>query len=275
MHGKRIPWSEGYHIYKRKFLIQTLSDKNLLERFRRGEHLPIGYVLGIDERCVEYPWLLAHLLDKPEVLLDAGSALNYDFILDQPSFKSKSIYILTLKPEWNCFWQKGISYLFQDLRDIPIRDAYYDTIACLSTLEHIGCDNTFFTDDESHCENRPKDFLLVMQELRRVLKPGGSLFLTVPFGSYCHMGALQQFDRNLLSLALETFGKVSEVAERFYRYSSKGWDVSNAMDCSECQYVESSVSKWTKQKCANDPQMESDSAAAARAVACIRLIKAE
>jgi len=36
-----------------------------------------------------------------------------------------------------------------------------------------------------------------------VLKPGGSLFLTVPFGIYRHFGTFQQFDRKLLSRVVE------------------------------------------------------------------------
>ena len=88
-----------------------------------------------------------------------------------------------------------------DLRDIPVRDAYYDTISCLSTLEHIGCDNRPFTHKNSNREHRPEDFIFVMKELRRVLKPGGSLLLTVPFGVYRHISVQQQVVRNSLSRA--------------------------------------------------------------------------
>jgi hypothetical protein len=88
----------------------------------------------------EYSWLLAHLQSGPEIFLDAGSALNHAFILEQPVLEKKKLHILTLAPESNCFWQKGISYLYHDLRSIPIRDGYYDAIVGLSTLEHVGCD---------------------------------------------------------------------------------------------------------------------------------------
>ncbi|GAG50248.1 unnamed protein product, partial [marine sediment metagenome] len=214
------------------------------------------------------------LHDGPEALLDAGSTLNHDFILDHPVFQSKLIHILTLTPEWNCFWQKGISYLFHDLRDIPIRDAYYDTITCLSTLEHIGCDNMPLTHNDSHREHRLQDFVFVMQELHRVLKPGGSLFLTVPFGIYRHIGVQQQFDRNLLSRTVEAFGKASEVTETFYRYTIEGWNVADAADCAQCEYVEWSVWIWAHEQWPNPLPVEPDLAAAARAVACVRLTKA-
>ena len=274
LRGGRAPWSHGFTIYKERFLTQALRDDGLLERFRHGEPLPAGYGIGIDERCIEYPWLLAHLHDGPEVLLDAGSTLNHDFILDHPVFQSKLIHILTLAPEWNCFWQKGISYLFHDLRDIPIRDAYYDTIACLSTLEHIGCDNMPLTHNDSHREHRPEDFVLAVRELRRVLKPDGSIFLTVPFGSYRHIGVQRQFDRDLLSRAVEAVGKANEVTETFYRYDAAGWNVADAADCAECEYVEWSVQVWAHEQRPDPLPVEPDLAAAARAVACVRLTKA-
>jgi SAM-dependent methyltransferase len=205
--GGRVPWSRGYNIYKWQLLRQILSDDDLIDRFRRGESLPPGYGVGVDERCVEYPWLLANLEDCREALLDAGSTLNHDFILDHPLLRKKIIHILTLAPEGNCFWQKSISYLFHDLQEIPMRDDCYDTIVCVSTLEHVGCDNAHYTGGEAARENRPEGFILAMKELYRVLKPGGTLLLTVPFGVYRHFGMFQQFDRDLLSRAVKAFGR--------------------------------------------------------------------
>src|SRR4030042_2757104 len=76
------PWSVGYSVYKRHLLVQTLTDQYLLERFYAGDPLPTGYGTGIDERCVEYPWVLAQLRSSGCLLLDAGSALNHDILID-------------------------------------------------------------------------------------------------------------------------------------------------------------------------------------------------
>src|SRR5262249_53275417 len=125
--GPIIPWTARYYVYWTHFIARAIADKALLQKFRCGEPLPAGYGIGVEERIVEYPWLLTNLSDKQEVLLDAGSVLNYDFIVDHPLFKRKTVHILTLAPEDKAFWKKGISYLFADLRRIPIRDDYYDT----------------------------------------------------------------------------------------------------------------------------------------------------
>ena len=267
MRGGRVPWSPGYDIYRKNIFTQALKDKNLLDRFRNGESLPPGYGIGVDERCVEYPWLFAHLRDEPEVMLDAGSTLNYDFVLDNPVFRQKIIHILTLAPESNCFWQKGVSYLYHDLRDIPIRNSYYDTIVCLSTLEHVG----FVAYEKKGIlrEKRPMDFIIAMRELARVLKAGGTFFLTVPFGVYRQYDLFQQFDHKLLSDAIEAFGKASEMTVTFYRYTFEGWNVANAADCAECEYVEWIMLPADKKP--DDFSLEPDRAAAARAVACVKI----
>ena len=170
------------------------------------------------------------------------------------SFRDKSLHIMTLAPEYNCFWQRGISYIFGDLRDIPIRDSYYDTIACISVLEHVGLDNTVYSSDELYNQNAPDDFITVMHELRRVLKPGGRLLLTVPFGTYQHLGWLQQFDRDLLSRAIVAFGSAHPSVEEFYRYHPHGWAKVEAEDCKDCRYADGPTS-------------------AANAVACVRLTR--
>lgn len=269
----RIPWSPGYSLYHTEFITKTLSDETLLECFRCGKSLPPKYGIGIDERCVEYPWLIANLPISEQCILDAGSVLNYDFILNHPIFENKKLQILTLAPESNCFWQKGISYLYDDLRNIPTRNDYYDAIICLSTLEHLGCDNTLYTQDETYRENSSEDFILAMKELRRVLKVGGSLFLSVPFGIYRHFGSFQQFDRILLSRAVEAFGSASEISENFWRYTNEGWQTATTADCAKCEYVEWITKVEQYQQKSNSLPVEPDLAAAARAVACIRLVK--
>src|SRR5437879_7694562 len=118
----RRPHTEGYTIYKEQLLRRTLRDGNLIDRFRDKRSLPPEFGVGIDERCVEYPWLISRLPVASGRLLDAGSTLNFALLLDLPALQNKMVHILTLAPERECFWQRGVSYIFHDVRDIPIRD---------------------------------------------------------------------------------------------------------------------------------------------------------
>jgi len=266
----KIPWSHGYDQAKERFIQGVLSDTSFLETFRMGGTLPEQFGVGFDERCVEYPWLFSRLSQQTEQLLDAGSALNHAFILKQEVIENKRLDILTLAPEPSCFWYRGVSYLYCDLRDIPIRDEYYDAIACISTLEHVGVDDVELTSDRSLHRTHPNGFGQAIRELRRVLKPRGTLFLTVPFGLYRHYGTFQQFDRELLSIAVEEFGQADET---FYMYNEKGWNISNAADCGNCEYVQWVASMWQASQSPQPVPVDRDMAAAARAVACVSLTK--
>ena len=267
-----IPWSKGYSLHKRALISQVLSNGEILECFLNKSSLPQHYGYSLDERCVEYPWLLTRMLPLSGNFLDAGSVLNFDFILEQLDFTQHKLHILTLAPEFNCFWQKGISYLYADLRQVPIQDNFYDAIACLSTLEHVGMDNSGFTADTRYHQNSPDDFTAAVQELRRVLKPGGSLFVSVPYGAYRNYGSFHQFDADLLGHMIDAFGPAAMVDQSFYRYTAQGWQVASQEACANDAYVEWVAIAW-KEGFPSPLPIEPDHAAAARAVACIHLIK--
>ncbi len=268
-HGS-IPWTEGYLLYREQFISETLRNPDLLSMFRLCRPLPAGYGLALDERCVEYPWLFSRLEANPARILDAGSALNHKFLLDNPVWQFKKMHILTLAPETSCFWDRGISYLFEDLRNIPVRDNFYDMVICISTVEHIGFDNRAFTGDGTIGENNPDGFIAAMREMRRVLKSKGQLLLTVPFGRYRNIGTQQVFNKDLLEKTIAAFGP-GEVSKTFFAYSGEGWQFADVHKCSECDYVD-----WIMLPSNLRPQefpVQPDGAAAARAVACVRLEK--
>ncbi|WP_052049886.1 class I SAM-dependent methyltransferase [Leptolyngbya sp. KIOST-1] len=263
--GDRTPWSPGYEPYKQQTIQEVLQNQSLLEIFDQGQSLPSGYGLYLDERCVEYPWLFSKLPDVAQYVLDAGSVLNYEYLLDHPYFANKRLHIATLAPEYRCFWEKGISYFFEDLRELPIRGEFYDAIVCLSTLEHVGLDNTQYAQSERYSENQSNDYRLAVKELSRILKPGGSLFLSVPFGKYQNFGDFQQFDAALLADAIAAFGPAQAIEKTYFKYSADGWQVATEADCADCKYVHSD--EWFGKA------KPSDGAAAARAVACVHILR--
>lgn len=257
-----VPWSPGYKPFRMRLLQEIVRDPHLLLDFGAGRPLPHGYGFGIDERVVEYPWALSQLDCNPGLLMDAGSTLNYPYLLDLPQLHLKTVVIMTLAPEW-MEKRANVSYLYGDLRDIILRDSLFQWIVCISTLEHVGLDNTMlYTSDPSYKETRAQDYGNVMREFRRVLAPGGRLLLTVPFGRAHNLGWMQQFDVTGLEDIANAFGSLPQQTA-FYQYMPTGWVRSDQVACAECKYFDVHT--------ATAPAP--DLAAAARAVACMAFTK--
>jgi SAM-dependent methyltransferase len=267
----RRPWREGYDEYKEQYLSNVINDDAMLETFRQSSLLPDGYGFRLDARVVEIPWVLAHVARQPGRLLDAGSSLNHECVLRAPALANKNITIVTLAPEAQCHWRLGISYVFGDLRNIDFRDGCFDAIVCISTIEHVGMDNTMYAGTVDMAQpGDTKEFLLAVRELKRVLKPGGTLYITFPFGEYENHGWFQQFDSLLTDRLIEEFSP-SRFNETIFRYHPDGWKLSDRASCQYCRYFDVHTSKYF------DPnstiEYPSDYPAGERAVGCLELFK--
>lgn len=268
----KIPWNEGYEKNKSNEIKRVLKDKILMNSFKNNERLNPMYGYGVDERIVEYPWLFSRITKKYSNLLDAGSSLNHDCVIGSASNIAKKMHILTLNHEKNCFIEKNISYIFEDIRNLPFRNGHYDLITCISTLEHIGCDNEQYAPGKKE-HITPKGFIEASKELIRVLKTGGNLYITVPFGQYMNLGMAQQFDSNLLNQLLKTFDSCENLNVTFYKYDENGWNISRQENCLDSKYVTWLAESWMKGAYPKPMKIEKDHAAGARAVACIEIKK--
>jgi SAM-dependent methyltransferase len=259
------PLTPGYHVYKWAQVTKALGDCALLDVFKRALPLPANYGYGIDERIVEYPWLISRLPETGGTFLDAGSALNFSMLIKLPVLKEKTVHIVTLHPEGNCFWQEGVSYEFADLRDLPLRDNYFDQIACISTLEHVGLNTEIYTSARVELLQKG-DYKLAASELWRVLKPGGHLYLTMPFGKACNLDWLQQFDSRMIADLIE-FIRPQKASAVYYRYEATGWNVANADACRDSAYTPPEFWSMPVQRIAQGTPV------AAGAVVCLDLLK--
>ncbi len=126
--------------------------------------------------------------------------------------------------------------------------------------------NEIYTNDERYHGAETDGFKSALNELSRVLMPGGKLLLTVPFGRYQNCGMFQQFDKALLKKASEVFNPHREEIS-IYAYTQEGWEISDMETCSEFEYSSYAISLWDGTGKKTVP--EQDNAAAARAVACV------
>jgi len=257
----RRPFSVGY-FSSRWSAIRKAIDQNAIEP---GKELPDGFGAGFDERVVEYPWFFGRLRHDGSAkgrMLDAGSTLNFDWILNRSPLKAADITIMTLAPEKRCYWHEGYSYVFGDLRSTTLGSGVFDTIVSISTIEHIGLDNTLlYTANAERAEQDEKGFVAAIQEFRRMIKPGGNCYITFPYGKHRNHKWYQVFDHSMVDRIVEVF-RPSALEIEYFAYGRDGWRRARADEVKDATtYDVHSGEGWSD-----------DLAPSSRAIACMRLV---
>jgi SAM-dependent methyltransferase len=140
---------------------------------------------------------------------------------------------------------------------LPYRDGYFDTVVSVSTLEHVGMDNTRYGVGDPRADDPDREMRKAIRELIRVTAPDGRILITLPYGRREDHGWLRQFDRRELEALLETFGGSSSTI--VFGYGETGWQVSDLDRAADRRYRDYLA----------DPTPVADRAAAARAVVCV------
>ena len=223
----RKPFVFGYDEYKWYRIQNKINedDKSIEE----------SKAVALDERIIEYKWVINELAGKKGKLLDAGSTINFKPIIDK--LENFNITIQTLYPEKNNFNSKSINYIYSDLRDKIFQENYFDFITCISTLEHVGFDNSHYNyyENKKISSDNPKDYLNVIKNFNHILKKDGELLLTLPFGKKQIFKHLQQFDSNEIKNLIETFSP-NKLSKEFYIYKNLRWIKCNEEDCDEIKF---------------------------------------
>lgn len=181
---------------------------------------PESPIEGGNERCVEVPLAFAMMqVDVPGWVLDAGCAMNGRL----PVGGVAQIVHLTqnLESERAHLSEAKRSYVCGDLRDLVIfADHGFDRTVCVSTLEHVGFDNSGYA---APAEHDPDSMLDAVQELCRVT--AHELLLTVPFHATPQSCAQWRFltpvDLGIITRIAEIHGFKPET--RYYGRNEKGW----------------------------------------------------
>ena len=207
------------------------------------------------ERCVEVPWV-ASFLGGSGRLLDVGWAMSppewIGVILAVIKRGSPVIGIDIVDPlrvrsrypEELVDRVLNVPVRIEDVLDAHITDEPFDTITCVSTLEHIGFDiaapsevtHTAFvrseTPEEAIRERDPQTDRKFMDAAARLLRSGGSLLVSVPAGKgvpILHQDSLglftHQFEYDEASWRTITEdNRFAVKAEAFFRHDEQqGW----------------------------------------------------
>jgi hypothetical protein len=211
---------------------------------------PFG--VGIDERIVEFP-LAFQVADfqQPGRILDAGAAMNLSYIRQAIGTPAASVIHFTQSGDKElCRFQGDrYSYLFGDLRRTDFRDDAFDRILCISTLEHVGMDNSRYGGEQEWDSKGvgasvslpagDGSHLDAVVEMLRILAPGGQLVITVPFGQARTHGWYQVFDQEGVAQILDVcLGH--DILEKHYFYR-QGWCEGGAVPAADLAMVGTDV----------------------------------
>jgi SAM-dependent methyltransferase len=165
MSKKAIQFINGPLFYFKQSECKKLSDCLLLAKILYNQ--PPN-----SDRFLEYPWMLKNIKIKSGRILDVGSTASnmlYDFL-------PREMEINSIDLNDKHFKDSAIKFSVGDIRKTEYPDDYFDVISCISTLEHIGVSGRYGSDEDADGD------LKAVREMGRILKPGGEMLITVPYG---------------------------------------------------------------------------------------------
>ena len=205
--------------------------------FPRRIALPVPCGPGLPERVVEL--LAARLSYRPGLrVLDVGHAhsmeCHLELMRELPAPRdltgidiAEPIYDVT------AFYTASVR---GSVTAMEFPDASFDLVWCISALEHFGMDNSDYTQEFVVDEQMA---VRAMQEMMRVLRPGGSLVVTLPYGRYENHGWFRNFDAAHLAMLLGTVRADAIVHELYFRHSRpNGWSAADPRDLQAVGYAD-------------------------------------
>ena len=169
---------------------------------------------GTDERVVEIPWVLSRVVPSGRVL-EVGYAFAEAAYLGGLLRAGIDLIGVDLADRE----VDGMERLVADVRALPLPDASVDQVLLVSTLEHVGADNTGYGLD---AEAAPASRVDALRELGRVLGARGRLLVTVPLGEPGDHGWFHLDDVDGWNALFASAGLFVEEQEA-YALGEEGW----------------------------------------------------
>lgn len=182
-----------------------------------------------DERVVEIPWVLSRLRGR--------RALEVGYAFAEPPYLAALLqagFDELVGVDLASVDVPGLTAVQADVRELPFESGAFDLVLCVSTLEHVGADNTGYG---LAAEDDGASRLTALREQRRVLAPGGRLLITVPCGEPGDYGWFRQDDVGGWTRLFARAGFFVEEQEA-YELTDAGWRTAPELDARGLRYGE-------------------------------------
>ena len=167
-------------------------------------------------RIVEYGYVYGKLMDlKPQRALDVGCVALHNYISPALAMNGCQTWGVDIRKEWG-FKHPNFHFVQGDIRNPLLFGEKFDTIFCISTLEHIGLPgyygNTLYDKfGDVHA----------VHGMRSCLRDGGTLILTVPYkDTFLERPGARVYDRPTIQKLLNTFAITNYV---IYKLEKDNW----------------------------------------------------
>lgn len=166
---------------------------------------------GVDdsERCVEIPWVFSRFRGELKVLDIGCTNAEHRYLQARDRLRVPLLVGLDLA----AVPQSGIFNVAGDVLALPFRPGAFDLIFAISGIGHLAYGKQ---------PERELGDLDAAGSLASLLRPGGRLLVTVPFGRFEDHGWFVQYDLRRVQALVESTGCELTVAE-YYADGPYGW----------------------------------------------------
>lgn len=203
-----------------------------------GITLPRRYGVGLHERVIEILYMYS-LYDPSESILDVGCSNVmpcHRHALKELGAKDNvvGLDIVECTFAYRKFYK---NIMIADIQDVDADQYGFDRIWCISTLEHVGMDNSKYG-VKTILDNNAAERAMV--KMANLLNPKGSLYVTLPFGLLENHGWLKNYDKESVERLLAgTQAQFSRIEQFYFKYDDEqGWERSDDSALAETGYYD-------------------------------------